>query len=104
MNKYIAAGSLALALMAAPLVAGTALATAQADSQNAAQTVSELQSQGYTVIVNKLGAKALDKCTAANVRPGASHTRSDYPVLANRQAGVLPVVTTTHTIYVDVTC
>lgn len=42
---------------------------------SAQDTVDELESNGYGVVVNKLGAAPLDRCTVDSVRPGETIIR-----------------------------
>ncbi|OMB97381.1 hypothetical protein A5733_10055 [Mycobacterium sp. NS-7484] len=58
---------------------------------DAQQTISRLQSQGYTVIVNRLGTTPLDQAAVVAVRPGPHYSRTDS----------LSAVTQ-RTVYVDV--
>ncbi|AMT69085.1 hypothetical protein [Mycobacteroides immunogenum] len=104
MKKYLIAGTAAAALALAPFGFAVGAAAAQSDGSNAQQTISELQSQGYSVIVSKTGSKALTQCTASSVRPGQTTVRSDYGLPSNKRPGVFTTTTTTRTMYVDVTC
>jgi len=63
-------GGLAAAIigLAAPAAA------APSGSDNAVQTIGQLRSQGYTVIVNRLGNRPLDQADVVAVRPGQSYT------------------------------
>lgn len=70
--------------------AGTAMAAPNGPS-NAQQTISQLQAQGYTVIVNRLGSSPLDQASVVAVRPGPNFSRTD----------TLSAVTK-RTVYVDV--
>jgi hypothetical protein len=67
------------------------VAAAPNGPSNAQQTIKELQSQGYTVIVNRLGSQPLDQASVVAVRPGPNFSRTD----------TLSAVTT-RTVYVDV--
>lgn len=52
-------------------IAGLALASAgvaAADDKSAQDVISELQSQGYTVTIDKIGTAPLDQCTVTSVR------------------------------------
>ena len=71
-------------------LAGPAAAAPDGPS-NAQQTIKELQSQGYTVIVNRLGSSPLSEATVVAVRPGPNFSRTD----------TLSAVTQ-RTVYVDV--
>jgi hypothetical protein len=94
----LTAGALASAALG---LAGTANAAPSGPS-SVDQTVSQLRSQGYQVIVNRVGTAPLDRCTISAVRPGQtfSHTDSGAP-----GAGQDIVTTVTdRTVYVDVAC
>jgi hypothetical protein len=68
----------------------------------ATQTVTELQSQGFDVIVNKVGTAPLDKCVVNAVRQGQTFSRMD-----SGSPGAMDDVVTTvtaKTVYVDVAC
>jgi hypothetical protein len=67
------------------------VAAAPNGPSNAQQTIKELQSQGYTVIVNRVGSSPLDRASVVAVRPGPNFSRTD----------TLSAVTT-RTVYVDV--
>lgn len=93
-----AAGTLAMAGLA---VAGPAVAVPTGPS-TVDQTVSRLQSQGYQVVLNKVGAAPLDLCAVSSVRPGQTFSRTDSGVPG---AGNDVVTTVTNkTVYVDVKC
>lgn len=65
---------------------------------NAQQTIIALQSQGYKVVVNKLGSDPLEQSTVVAVRPGQTYSRTDSGVPGDN------LVTTIidRTVYVDV--
>lgn len=66
------------------------------------QVVSQLQSQGYHVILNRVGAAPLDRCSVRAIRPGQTYSRSDSGVPG---AGTDIVTTVTSmTVFVDVDC
>ena len=92
----IAAGSIAAALG----FAGAANAAPAGPS--AAQAVSQLQAEGYHVILNKIGNGPLDQCQINSVRPGQTFTRMDSGVPGAMDDAVTTV--TARTVYVDVTC
>ncbi len=79
--------------LAGPAVVGSAGPAVAAPNgpSNAEQTIRNLQSQGYTVIVNRLGSSPLDKASVVAVRPGPNFSRTD----------TLSAVTQ-RTVYVDV--
>lgn len=78
-------------LAAAVIGLAGAAGAAPSGSGNAEQTIKQLQSQGYTVIVNRLGTTPLDQAAVVAVRPGPHYSRTDS----------LSAVTQ-RTVYVDV--
>lgn len=89
-NSRIVAAALGVAVAAIIGSAGMASAAPNGPS-NAQQTIKELQSQGYTVIVNRVGSSPLDQASVVAVRPGPNFSRTD----------TLSAVTQ-RTVYVDV--
>jgi hypothetical protein len=81
--------------------AGTATA-APSGVVTAAQTVGQLQSQGFDVIVNKVGTAPLDHCVVNAVRSGQTFSRMD----SGAPGAMDDIVTTVtaKTVYVDVSC
>ena len=66
------------------------------------QTVSQLRSQGYQVILNKVGTAPPNQCAVSAVRPGQTFSRTDSGVPG---AGNDVITTVTNkTVYVDVKC
>ncbi|OBG82269.1 hypothetical protein A5733_01385 [Mycobacterium sp. NS-7484] len=65
---------------------------------NAEQTISQLQSQGYKVIVNHVGSTPLNKATVVAVRPGQTYSRTD----SGSPGGDLQTTVLNKTVYVDV--
>lgn len=92
------AGAIAVAALG---FAGAATA-APSGVVTAAQTVGQLQSQGFHVIVNKVGTAPLDRCVVNAVRPGQTFARMD----SGAPGAMDDIVTTVtaKTIYVDVAC
>jgi hypothetical protein len=84
----------ALIVLAAPAVA------APTGPGNAQQTINELQAQGYTVIVNRIGTAPLDQATVVAVRPGQTYSRMDTGVPGAGSAIYTTVIA--KTVYVDV--
>ena len=60
-------------------------------------TISQLQQQGYNVIVNRIGDTPLDQATVVAVRPGQTHETTD-----SRSSGWIKTTVTSQTVYVDV--
>lgn len=98
--------ALALAAMAAVggMVAGPA-ATAWADS-SAQSTISQLQNQGYTVNIDRIGTGPMSKCVVTNVRNPQTLTQwvpYTGPGRGNNRTILVPVVTS-QTISVSLDC
>lgn len=91
---------------AAALAAGIACAAsanaAPSGHTTANDLVMQLQAQGNTVVVNRVGSHPLSQCTVTGVRPGQTYTRYDsgYPGAGNDpMTQVLSM-----TVYVDAQC
>jgi hypothetical protein len=93
----LAAGALAAAALG---LAGTATAAPSGPSPVDA-TVSQLQAQGFEVVVSRVDTATVD-CTVSAVRPGQTFTRTDSGVPGAQ--GDLVTSVTNKTVYVDVTC
>lgn len=93
----LAAGALASAALG---LAGTATA-APSGPASVDGTISQLQSQGFQVIVSRVDTAAVD-CTVSAVRPGQTFSRTDSGVPGANDDLVTTV--TNKTVYVDVTC
>ena len=93
----LAAGALASAALG---LAGTATAVPSGPSPVDA-TISQLQSQGFQVVVSRVDTAAVD-CTLSAVRPGQTFSRTDSGVPGADDDLVTTV--TSKTVYVDVTC
>ena len=94
----LAAGTLAsaaLGLSSTANAAPSALSTAES-------TVSQLKSQGYHVVVNRVGTAPLDQCTIRAVRSGQTYSRTDSGVPGSHNDVITTV--TNKTVYVDVAC
>jgi hypothetical protein len=82
-------------------VAGSATAAPSGPSPVDA-AVSQLEAQGFHVIVSRVESAAADQCTLTAVRPGQTFSRTDSGVPG---AGDDLVTTVTNkTVYVDVAC
>lgn len=98
--------ALALAAVAAVggVIAGPA-ATAWADG-SAQNTISQLQSQGYTVNIDRIGTGPMSKCVVTNVRNPQTLTQwvpYTGPGRGNDRTILVPVVTS-QTISVSLDC
>jgi hypothetical protein len=94
----LAAGALASAALG---LAGTATA-APAGPSPVDATISQLQAQGFQVIVSRVDTAAVDQCTLNAVRPGQTFSRTDSG--APGAADDLVTTVISKTVYVDVTC
>ena len=93
----LAAGALASAALG---LAGTASAAPSGPSPVDA-TISQLQAQGFNVIVSRVDTAAVD-CTFSAVRPGQMFSRTDSGVPGADDDLVTTV--TNKTVYVDIAC
>jgi hypothetical protein len=102
MKRYffttLAPGALASAALG---LAGTAN-SAPSGPPSVDQTVNQLRSQGYQVIVNRIGTARLDQCAVSAVRPGQTFSRTDSGFPGADDDIVTTV--TNKTVYVDVAC
>jgi hypothetical protein len=100
MKNFGFAAVVASGLAAAILGLAAPAQAAPTGPGNAEQTISELQAQGYNVIVNRIGSAPLDQATVVAVRPGQTYSRTDSGAPG---AGDDVVTTVTgKTVYVDV--
>lgn len=99
-------GMLAAAAAAGALVAGPA-ASAGADNTSAQETINQLQQQGYTVNIDRIGTAPMSKCIVTSVRNPQTVTQwVPYvgPTLGRGDATVLVPVVTSQTISVSLDC
>ena len=94
----LAAGALASAALG---LAGTASAAPSGPSSVDA-TVSQLQAQGFQVIVSRVDSGAMNQCRLNAVRPGQTFSRTDSGAPGAQDDLVTTV--TNKTVYVDVVC
>ena len=80
MNKFGFATAIVGGLAAAVIGLAAPASAAPAGPGSAQQTINELQAQGYTVIVNRLGTAPLDQASVVAVRPGQTYSRTDTGV------------------------
>ena len=100
MKKFGFATVTAAALAAAILGLASPAQAAPTGPGNAEQTISELQDQGYHVVVNRIGSAPLNQASVVAVRPGQTYSRTDSGAPG---AGDDTVTTVTgRTVYVDV--
>lgn len=102
MKQQVARAAVAGALAAAMFSSGGTANAAPTGPPTADQVVGQLRSQGYHVIVNRVGTASLDRCSVTAVRPGQTYSRTDSGVPGARNDIVTTM--TGKTAYVDVTC
>jgi hypothetical protein len=86
------------------LAAPAGLASADKTAQ---QTINDLQSQGYTVNIDKIGSGPMSSCVVTNVRNPQQVTQwvpAVGPVLGNRDRTVLVQQTISQSISVTLNC
>jgi hypothetical protein len=77
MKKFGFAAAVASGLAAALIGLGTPAQAAPSGTANAQDTISQLEAEGFTVIVNRLGNTPLDKATVVAIRRGQSFSFMD---------------------------
>jgi hypothetical protein len=97
MKKFTFAGLVASGLAAVIVGLAAPADAAPSGNDNAQQTINSLESEGYKVIVNKVGTTPLDQATVVAVRPGRPVTQT---VTDDRGHSFEKVLYTT--VYVDV--
>lgn len=94
----------AVAAAAATLACPAPLAWAD---QSAQETISDLQKQGYTVTIDKMGTGPMSKCVVTSVRNPSTVTQwvpFVGPGLGSRDGNFLVPVVTSQTITVSLDC
>jgi len=98
MNKIaLTAGALSAAALTL-----TPTAAAPSGPSSVEQTINQLRADGYTVIVNKVGAAPADQCTVAAVRAGQTYSRSDSGTPGAQDD--IHTTFTVKTVFVDLAC
>ncbi|ADU01972.1 MULTISPECIES: hypothetical protein [Mycolicibacterium] len=98
--KMTALATIALSGIATFMIAAAQpAAAAPAGPDSVQDTVNRLESNGYKVILNKVGTAPLEKCTVSGVRPGREVTEFRQ----NRRDQTVERVLYT-TVYVDASC
>lgn len=77
MKKFGLATFAASALAATIVGLAAPAQAAPAGPGTAQQTINDLQSRGYTVIVNRIGNAPLDQAQVVAVRPGQTYIQTD---------------------------
>jgi hypothetical protein len=90
------------ALSAAALTLAAAAAAAPSGPSSVEQTVNQLKADGYTVMINKVGAAPVNQCTVSAVRPGQTYSRTDSGTPGAQDDSHTTV--TGKTVFVDIAC
>ncbi|MFZ0834815.1 MAG: hypothetical protein WAM92_17430 [Mycobacterium sp.] len=101
MKKSALAVAAASGLVAATLGFAAPVVATPSDGESAQDTVNRLESEGFRVILNKVGTAPLDQCTATAVRPGQDVTEPGTSRIGGRDPAQEVRYTT---VYVDVQC
>jgi hypothetical protein len=102
MKPFATVAISAMALASGAVVLAGVANAAPAGPGPVEHTVSQLQSDGYQVIVNKVGTAALSQCGISAVRPGQTYSRTDSGAPGAQDDLVTTV--TDKTVYVEVAC
>jgi hypothetical protein len=98
MKKFGFATVVASGLVAAVLGLAAPADAAPSGPGNAQDTISQLESQGYNVIVNHVGSTPIEQASVVAVRPGQTYSRTD----SGNPGDDLLTTVTDKTVYVDV--
>jgi len=98
MQKFGIATVLAGGLTAAVIGLAAPAVAAPTGPGNAQDTISQLQADGFNVIVNRIGSTPLDQATVIAVRPGQTYSRTD----SGTPGDSFSTTVTGKTVYVDV--
>lgn len=98
MKKFECAAVAAGALTAAVVGLAAPAAAAPSGVGNAQNTIQNLESQGYHVIISKLGTAPLDQSAVLAIRPGQTYSRTD----SGSPGDDLTTTVTGKTVYVEV--
>lgn len=109
-RRNLGGGAAVLGLAASGLaLAGPANAapTPQPNAPDPQETISNLQSDGFRVIVSRVGSGSMSDCTIASVRPGSEipevKAGALRPLPGSGQSPAQPAVSHT-TVHVDLAC
>ena len=100
MKKFGFSAAMVCGVAAAIIGLAAPASAVPAGPGSAQQTINELQAQGYTVIVNRLGTAPLDQASVVAVRPGQTYSRTDTGVPG--AGNDIHTTVTDKTVYVDV--
>lgn len=98
MTKLSFAAALAGGAAAALIGLAAPAQAAPSGPGNAQQTISDLQAQGYNVIVNRVGSTPLNQASVVSVRKGQTYSHTDRGTPGDDRETTI----TGKTVYVDV--
>jgi hypothetical protein len=102
MNKIRITAMAANVLLAAELTLAAMAVAAPSGPSSVDQTLNQLKTDGYTVVVNRIGAALTDQCTVAAVRPGQTYSRNDSGTPGAQDD--IHTTVTGKTVFVDLAC
>ena len=97
----LAATGIAAATLA---LAAPTLAAPSPSGESAQDTIAQLQSEGYTVKIDRVGSGPLSACKVTNVRNPQTFTRTNRTGTASRQPRDLMTIIVSKTISVSLDC
>ncbi|MGV0644002.1 hypothetical protein ABQE44_11405 [Mycolicibacterium sp. XJ2546] len=98
MKKFSIVTIAASALAAAVVGFAAPVSAAPSGPGNAEETISQLESEGYNVIVNRIGNAPLDRADVVSVRSGQTYTETNSKGVGHD----LSTRVVNKTVYVDV--
>jgi hypothetical protein len=100
--KHFAVAAVTAGALTAAALGFAGIASAAPDGPaSAVDTINHLQSQGYNVIVTKVGNAALENCTVSAIRGGQPVSMLERTTMGNRHLVERIQYTT---VYVDASC
>jgi len=102
MNKFPITTLAASILSGAGLTLAATAVAAPSGPSSVDQTVNQLKADGYTVVVNKVGAASVHQCAVAAVRPGQTYSRTDSGTPGAQDD--LHTTVTGKTVFIDLAC
>jgi hypothetical protein len=102
MKKFLLSSLAAGALAAAALGLTATASAAPAGPSTGDATIDQLRSQGFDVILNRIGDGPKEQCTLGAVRPGHEYTRTDSGAPGAGDDLVTTLIG--KTVYVDLMC
>ena len=104
MTKLAITALAATGIAAATLALAAPTEAAPSSGQSAQDTIAQLQSQGYTVKIERVGSAPLSACTVTSVRNPQTFTYTNRTGAARGNAGDLVTTIISKTITVSLDC